>query len=379
MPTRHRASSYQLLKLLETTGQVGVWSLNLRTGEATGSAGLAHITGLPPDESLNGLLDRLIHPEEQMVQGDLLDLLYSGRAIDRTIRILRPDRTVRWIAVKAQIVLDGDHRPARAEGVAFDVTEPHEARLVAEQSTARYRGLVHAIAAVVWTMAPDGHARPSPAWQALTGQSGPAMQGDGWLAAIHPEDRARTEAAWRAAVACGAPYEADYRVVCADGTTPWFSSHAMPIRGADGAVREWIGIMLRIPSGARPAPTETDPASPDLNGTLVRGARALLNWTVSDLAAAAAVSVSSVRRLEEDLGTVQPRIRVALRRALEAAGVDFVVTRNGKVGVVSDPFPEGGPAPHGARPGAEPVSPHPGTVQREHRSDDRIQDDARGV
>ncbi|MGU3480141.1 PAS domain-containing protein [Methylobacterium sp. D48H] len=337
MPNRRRASSYQLLKLLEATGQIGVWSLNLRTGEATGSAGLAQITGVSLDESLHGLLERLLHPHERAVRGDLFDLLYSGRAIDCTVRIVRPDRTVRWIAVKSQIVLDAEHNPARAEGTAFDVTGLHEARLLAEQATARYRSLVHAIEAVVWTSSPDGQVRPSSTWQALTGQSGSEMRGKGWLSAIHSEDRARTEVAWRAAVAQATPYKVEHRVVCADGRTAWFSSHAEALHCDDGTVREWIGFMLLIAPGARLATMETNPTLPALNGTLVRSARALLNWTVSDLAAAAGVSVSSVRRIEEGRETVQPRTWEALRQALEAAGVDFVVSLNGKAGLVCAP------------------------------------------
>ncbi|MCJ2074710.1 PAS domain-containing protein [Methylobacterium sp. E-016] len=327
MPARRHASSYQLLNLLEATGQVGVWSLNLRTGEMSGSLGLAHITGLPSDESLLGLLDRLLHPDDREALGELFDMLYSGRAIDRTVRLVRPDHTVRWVSVKAQIVLDDAHRPMRAEGIAFDVTGPHEARLLAEQSTARYRGLVHAIAAVVWTTAPDGKARPSPTWQVLTGQTGPEMQGDGWLAAIHPEDRARIETAWRTAMEHGTPYEADHRVLCADGTVHWYSNHTIPLHDADGSVREWIGIMQKMPPSGRFS-------SPEITGTLVRGARAMLRWSVVDLARAAGVSVSSIRRLEEEVGTVQPRTRSAMRRALEGAGIDFIGTLDGMTGVI---------------------------------------------
>ncbi|MGE8131782.1 PAS domain-containing protein [Methylobacterium sp. NPDC080182] len=332
MPTR-RASSYQLLKLLEATGQIGVWSLDLRTGEMRGSAGLAHITGLPPDESPRGLLDSLLHPDDREVHGEMFDMLCNGRAIDHTVRIVRPDRTVRWIAVKAQIALDADYRATRAEGTAFDVTGPHEARLLAEQSTARYRGIVHAIAAVVWTTSPNGAVRPSPTWQALTGQSGPEMQGDGWLAAVHAEDRVQVEAAWRAAVERVMPYEVAHRVLCADGKTGRFKSYATPLHNPDGSVREWIGIMQRIADSQGLALPRAASSPPELNGALVRGARAMLSWSAADLAAAAGVSVASVRRLEEDAGTVRLRTREAIRQALEAAGVAFVAT-DGKAGAL---------------------------------------------
>lgn len=60
------------------------------------------------------------------------------------------------MSAKAQIVIDAVHRQARAEGVAFDAIVPHQARMHAEQSTARDRGILSALAAVVWTAEPDG-------------------------------------------------------------------------------------------------------------------------------------------------------------------------------------------------------------------------------
>ncbi len=60
----------------------------------------------------------------------------------------------------------------------------------------------------------------------------------------------------------------------------------------------------------------------------------MLRWSVVDLARAAGVSVSSIRRLEEEVGTVQPRTRLAMRRALEGAGIDFIGTLDGMTGVI---------------------------------------------
>jgi transcriptional regulator with XRE-family HTH domain len=63
-----------------------------------------------------------------------------------------------------------------------------------------------------------------------------------------------------------------------------------------------------------------------------RAARALLDWTQDDLAAAAQVGVVTLRQFER--GVSQPRraIVAALRRALEEAGVRFI-DRGGGPGV----------------------------------------------
>ena len=61
-------------------------------------------------------------------------------------------------------------------------------------------------------------------------------------------------------------------------------------------------------------------------GTQVRAARALLGWTVRDLAHSAAVSLSAVNSLEGGAGppAISAKKRVAIQSVLEAAGIEFL-------------------------------------------------------
>jgi transcriptional regulator with XRE-family HTH domain len=54
-----------------------------------------------------------------------------------------------------------------------------------------------------------------------------------------------------------------------------------------------------------------------------RAARALLNWNQEKLAAAAQVSVNTVRNFEQEKSAPQRSTLDVIRRALEAAGVEF--------------------------------------------------------
>jgi transcriptional regulator with XRE-family HTH domain len=72
-----------------------------------------------------------------------------------------------------------------------------------------------------------------------------------------------------------------------------------------------------------------------VTGAQLRAARGILNWSVRQLADAAGVAVSVVRRLEEVDGppTTFESIFPLIKQAIEDAGVEFLFPPLGKPGV----------------------------------------------
>jgi transcriptional regulator with XRE-family HTH domain len=70
-----------------------------------------------------------------------------------------------------------------------------------------------------------------------------------------------------------------------------------------------------------------------LTAAQCRGARGLLNWSQIDLAKQAGVGIVTVRQLEA--GAHEPRRATldVVRRALEAAGIEFIDENGGGPGV----------------------------------------------
>src|SRR5665811_1833924 len=67
----------------------------------------------------------------------------------------------------------------------------------------------------------------------------------------------------------------------------------------------------------------------------IRAARALLRWSAVDLAQESSVGVNTIRRAEvaEDGTSLTAANELAIRRALEAAGVEFIDENGGGPGV----------------------------------------------
>jgi transcriptional regulator with XRE-family HTH domain len=72
-----------------------------------------------------------------------------------------------------------------------------------------------------------------------------------------------------------------------------------------------------------------------LTSAQIRAARALIRWSAEDLARASMLSVTTIRRAEltDDETSMTAANDVAVRRALEAAGVEFIDENGGGPGV----------------------------------------------
>jgi PAS domain S-box-containing protein len=122
------------------------------------------------------------------------------------------------------------------------------------QSEARFKAAVAAVG-VMWTRSAQGlMVGAQPGWEALTGQTQPQYQGDGWVEVLHPEDAPHALAVWRQAVALQRSFVTEHRLRCGV-QGPWrtYTVRAVPLLGADGALREWVGVHIDVTEAQRTA------------------------------------------------------------------------------------------------------------------------------
>ena len=96
----------------------------------------------------------------------------------------------------------------------------------------RYRTLVEStpLAQAVWTAKPDGTRKSAPRW----------------LDDMHPEDAARTQERWSAALLNETRYEDEIRIRIGEGRDRWFAIKASPVRRQGDRISEWAGIVTDI-------------------------------------------------------------------------------------------------------------------------------------
>lgn len=111
-----------------------------------------------------------------------------------------------------------------------------------------YRTLSEAIPQLVWTCRSNGHCDfLSKQWLDYTGAPEEQQLGSGWLdMTLHPDDLARTRAAWQAAVDGRADYDLELRLRRFDGCYRWFKARGLPLRDGNGTILKWFGTCTDI-------------------------------------------------------------------------------------------------------------------------------------
>ena len=177
----------------------------------------------------------------------------EGEAIRGQVERLVLERTAELIEAREELeqrVRDRTAELERAIGtLRGEVAERRRAEAEARDSGERFRVLTEAMPQLVWAATPDGRCDYlSWQWVDYTGVPEAEQLGWGWLEALHPDDRARAQECWEAAIgeAGSGLYDLEYRLRAADGSYRWFATRGRTLRDADGRIVRWIGTCTDI-------------------------------------------------------------------------------------------------------------------------------------
>ncbi len=107
--------------------------------------------------------------------------------------------------------------------------------------------VVDVLPGLIWTALPDGRVdHVNQAWCDYTGGSLAQAAGQGWMAAIHPDDRADLRGRWQAILASHRPQDIAARVRRCDGSWRWFLLRVRALTDETGVILGWCGMLVDI-------------------------------------------------------------------------------------------------------------------------------------
>ena len=129
-----------------------------------------------------------------------------------------------------------------ATKIIRDIREQVRAARVLAESEARFKALSEASPLGVFATDAQGACIYTNArWQAICGLTLAQSLGDGWAAALHPDDRVAVFAEWQRAAALRVDFDMEFRIHHGDGQTRNVRSRARGNPAADGSAIGYVG------------------------------------------------------------------------------------------------------------------------------------------
>jgi PAS domain-containing protein/CheY-like chemotaxis protein/anti-sigma regulatory factor (Ser/Thr protein kinase) len=177
----------------------------------------------------------------------------AGEGWDLELPLIRADGGRLWVRAVGSVTCENG-QPVRLTGALQDVTERVTKRLELQQANERIKLATDSggIGIFDWDMA-GGRMNWDPWMYRLYGlapREGPASY-DLWSAYVHPDDRAAAQAAVADALAGGAPYDIEYRVIWDDGSVHHLRGAGQVTRTADGAPLRIVGVKWEVTESRR--------------------------------------------------------------------------------------------------------------------------------
>ncbi|MCJ2134126.1 PAS domain-containing protein [Methylobacterium sp. J-026] len=327
-------SSGEFLTITEGRGISGAWSWVFAGGEQVWSPGFYRLLGLVPNaaKAHYELLLSLVHPDDRPLMPSLADVWQGHVPREAIVRVLRPNGTQRTLSLTMEMRFSAEGRPVAVNGTALDVSDREQLAHARHEERRRRAALYLTERIATFSMGLD-RVRELPFEMAqVHGVPFEEICINPFLLIV-PGERAAFRTMAEEHIEQQTVYQGTAHERLADGELWHFRILTMPVWDPDGTYLGRCGLKYPVGAGARvPVPLRAG-LEQSVTGHHLRAARALLDWSMMDLAQASGLSHSTVRRLEDDSEHRGSRSRLHAVEALRRAGARFVAMDDGTLAV----------------------------------------------
>jgi PAS domain S-box-containing protein len=242
-PTDALRESKFRLQLAVESANIGIYELNVKTGELLWDDRVRAHWGLPPGEPvdyktfLNG-----IHPDDRESTQAAVDRAFDPNGDGRyrfEFRVIGiRDGIERWIVGTGQVFFE-NRQAQRLVGTTFDITARKHAEQRLRESEERFRTLADSSPVPIWVTDPTGGIEfLNAAYCDFFGVTVEQVRGPKWATLLHPDDADPYVAAYYEALRQRKFFRAEARVRRADGEWRWVDTRGVP-RFSEGG--EFLG------------------------------------------------------------------------------------------------------------------------------------------
>jgi PAS domain S-box-containing protein len=171
----------------------------------------------------------------------------SGTPYDVEHRCRRFDGMYRWFQVRALPMRDANRATGGWFVLLTDIEDRRQAEEVIRASERNLNLIINTIPALAWSATPDGLAEfLNQHYLEYLGVNEQQARGNGWAAAVHPDDIEQLTTTWVRIMSSGRAGEAEARLRRSDGVYRWFLFRANPLHDGAGRIVKWYGTNTDI-------------------------------------------------------------------------------------------------------------------------------------
>ncbi len=186
-------------------------------------------------------------PEEhERIQAALSETM-NGRIADFELTFMRQNGERFPVIVSPSAVRNQDGSVRSYCATVKDITERRRADAALRQSEAQFRTLTESAPVLIYLTDPNGDCiYVNRRWCEAAGMTPAEAAGQGWLKALHEEDRASISEQWKTSVESEGTWGFEYRFDDRAGRVTWVYGTAAPILAADDKVIGYVGTNVDI-------------------------------------------------------------------------------------------------------------------------------------
>jgi len=239
------------LTLALEAGRMGVFDLNLVNEAFWWSPQVYSLFGVDQAHikpTRDTFIAFLLSPDRERFWQQFQAALTNHHDFTCEFRIVRADRTLRWLGTGGHTEYDQDGRPLRHFGVIHDITERKLADITLRESEQRLELALHAGKGGVWDWdLVSDIATVSSSYRELYGHTpDEEVTYDTWLAHVHIEDRERMARYGEEFFLTGSDWRAEYRIVHPEKGERWMSAVGRLERDPSGRPLRFIGVTVDV-------------------------------------------------------------------------------------------------------------------------------------
>ncbi|MCU0518280.1 MAG: PAS domain S-box protein, partial [Oscillatoria sp. Prado101] len=162
-------------------------------------------------------------------------------------RYICKDGSCVWGSLTVSVVREATGAPKYAIGIVEDITHRVEAEAARRESEHRYQTLAKiSPVGIFHTTAGGDCLYVNDRWCEIAGFTPEKALGDGWVRAIHPDEKERVFAEWYQAATANVPFKLEYRFLRPDGKETWVVGQAVQEIGEAGEITGYVGTITDI-------------------------------------------------------------------------------------------------------------------------------------